>query len=119
MGTGPPHIDARVASRGLAAHPVCISKAKRAQPGQSKPGQQGMKPQNQPSSPAPAPYDPNRTGDPVNKFRSQGDRTGRWGDLPPRIREAMLSGKRDLDQYPPEFREVLKEYMRKLAEEKE
>ena len=55
----------------------------------------------------------------MNTFRSKGDRTGRWGDLPPRVREAMQSGKRDLDEYPAEYREVLKEYMKRLAEEKE
>lgn len=57
--------------------------------------------------------------DPVNKFRSRGDRTGQWGNLPPRIREAILHGTRDLDEYPPEYREALKEYMKKLAELKE
>jgi hypothetical protein len=87
-------------------------------PGQKQPQQQAQRAQ-QPGNPAPAPYDPNRNGDPVNKFRSRGDRTGRWGDLPPRLREAMLSGKRDLDDYPPEFQQVLKEYMKKLAEENE
>lgn len=87
------------------------------QPGRQQQSQ-SQRPQ-QPGNPATAPYDPNRTGDPVNKFRSRGDRTGRWGDLPPRLREAMLSGKRDLDDYPPEFQQVLKEYMKKLAEESE
>lgn len=60
------------------------------------------------------PYDPNRR-DPMHKFRSRGDRTGRWGDLPARIREAMLSGRRDLDDYPAEFQQILKEYMDALA----
>ncbi len=90
-------------------------------PQQPQPGdkqQQAQRPQ-QPGSPAQQPYDPNRTGDPVNKFRSQGDRTGRWGDLPARLREAILTGKRDLDEYPAEFRELLKEYMRKLAEDRD
>ena len=76
---------------------------------------QAMKP-DQPNNPATAPYDPNRVGDPVNKFRSRGDRTGRWGDLPSRIREAMLSGRRQVDDYPAELQEVLKEFMKKLAE---
>jgi hypothetical protein len=69
----------------------------------------------QPSSPATSPYDPGRNSDPINKFRSRGDRTGRWGDLPPRLREAMLSGKRDLDDYPAEYRELLKEYFKSLS----
>ncbi|MFN3484907.1 MAG: hypothetical protein ACK44W_05425 [Planctomycetota bacterium] len=94
--------------------------------GSSKP-QSGPKPQpmpqqnrpRDPGDPAREPYDPNRTGEPINKFRSTADRTGRWGDLPPRVREAILSGKRDLDEFPPEFQQVLKEYMRKLAEQKD
>ena len=86
------------------------------QPQQQKP--QSMKP-DQPQSPADKPYDPNRNGDPINKFRSKGERTGRWGDLPARLREAMLSGKRQIDDYPPEFRQVLMEYMKKLADEKD
>lgn len=59
------------------------------------------------------PYDPNRT-DPPSKFRSEADRTGHWGDLPARLREEILHGKRDIDQYPPEFQEMIKEYMREI-----
>ena len=91
------------------------------QPGQPQPQQgrqpQPMKPQRQPSSPAPEPYDPDRR-DPANVFRSKGDRSGRWGDLPPRIREAMFSGKRDLDDFPPEYQQLLKEYFQGLLNEK-
>ena len=104
-----------------------LRKAKSGQ-GQGKPGdpQQGQKPQSQgqkpqaskqPSSPANAPYDPNRN-DPANIFRSKGDRSGRWGDLPPRIREAMFNGKRDLDDFPPEYQQLLKEYFQGLLNEK-
>jgi hypothetical protein len=93
------------------------------QPGQPQPGQQQPKPQgqrpDQPSNPADKPYDPNRNGEPINKFRSRGDRTGRWGDLPPRVREAMLTGKRAIDDFPAEYQQVLKEYMKKLADDKE
>ena len=93
------------------------------QPGQPQPGQQQQKPQSQrpdqPSNPADKPYDPNRNGEPINKFRSRGDRTGRWGDLPPRVREAMLTGKRAIDDFPAEYQQVLKEYMKKLADDKE
>lgn len=102
-----------------------IRKAKASGTSQPRPrsgSPQPMPPQNRPrdpGDPAREPYDPNRTGDPINKFRSTADRTGRWGDLPPRVREAILSGKRDLDEFPPEFQQVLKEYMRKLAEQKE
>ena len=91
-----------------------------AQPRKPQPSpQQTDRPQSQPGAPAPRPYDPNRSGDPVNKFRSRGDRTGRWGDLPARLREAMFSGRRDLDEYPAEFQEALKEYMKRLAAEEE
>jgi ElaB/YqjD/DUF883 family membrane-anchored ribosome-binding protein len=93
------------------------------QPGQPQPGQQQPKPQSgkpdQPSNPADKPYDPNRNGEPINKFRSKGDRTGRWGDLPARVREAMLTGKRAIDDFPAEYQQVLKEYMKKLADDKE
>ena len=92
------------------------------QPGQPQPGQQ-PKPQAQrpdsPQNPADKPYDPNRNGEPINKFRSKGDRTGRWGDLPARVREAMLSGKRAIDDFPAEYQQVLKEYMKRLADEKD
>jgi len=91
------------------------------QPGQPQPGQQkpqSMKP-DQPSNPAERPYDPNRNGEPINKFRSKGDRTGRWGDLPARVREAMLTGKRAIDDFPAEYQQLLKEYMKRLADEKE
>lgn len=83
---------------------------------QPKPG--AMKP-DQPSNPADKPYDPNRNGEPINKFRSKGDRTGRWGDLPPRLREAMLNSKKVSDDYPAEYQQVLKEYMKRLAEDKD
>jgi hypothetical protein len=93
------------------------------QPGQPQPGQQQPKPQSQkqdqPSNPADKPYDPNRNGEPINKFRSRGDRTGRWGDLPARVREAMMSGKRAIDDFPAEYQQVLKEYMKRLADDKE
>ena len=73
----------------------------------------------QPQNPADKPYDPNRNGEPINKFRSKGERTGRWGDLPARLREAMLSSKRLSDDYPAEYQQVLKEYMKRLADEKD
>jgi hypothetical protein len=93
--------------------------------GQPQPGQpqQQQKPQSQrpdqPSNPAEKPYDPNRNGEPINKFRSKGDRSGRWGDLPARLREAMLTGKRSSDDFPAEYQQLLKEYMKRLADEKE
>lgn len=93
------------------------------QPQQGPPQQQQQKPMsqspNQPQNPADKPYDPNRNGEPINKFRSKGERTGRWGDLPARLREAMLSGKRSSDDFPAEYQQVLKEYMKRLADEKD
>lgn len=82
-----------------------------------QPQDQQQQPQSSqnPQNPATSPYDPNRNNDPINKFRSRGDRTGRWGDLPPRIREAMLSGKRDLDDFPAEYQQLLKEYFKSLS----
>lgn len=77
--------------------------------------QQANRPQ-QPGSPAPAPYDPNRRDDPLNRYRSKGDRTGRWGDLPSRIREAMFTGDRSVDDYPAEMQQVLKEFMEALSD---
>jgi len=95
----------------------------RAEQGQvRRPGGEG-KPEERPDRraqrPAPndsarLPYDPNRKDDPANTFRFKGDRTGRWGDLPPRLREAMLLGKRDLDDFPLEFQEPLKEYFKAM-----
>ena len=79
---------------------------------QQKQGQQQPNAQN----PAQSPYDPN-ANDPINTFRPRADQSGRWGDLPPQMREAFLSGKRYVDDYPAEFREALKEYMKVLADE--
>ena len=105
-----------------------IRKAKSGQgqgQGQPKPGepqkqqqkQQANRPQ-QPSSPATSPYNPNRQGDPINKLRSNADRTSRWGDLPARLREPFLNGKRDLDDFPPEFQQLLKEYFQRMLGDK-
>ncbi len=97
------------------------------QQGSSQPQPQGQKPQQQnqkpkpqrnPGNPAVKPYDPNNTGDPINRFRSTGDRTGRWGDLPPHLREAILSGKRELDDFPPEYQQELMEYYKRLSGER-
>jgi hypothetical protein len=33
------------------------------------------------------------------------------------VRERALFGKRDIDDYPPEFQQFLKEYYKKIAEE--
>ena len=75
--------------------------------------QQQARPQ-RPGNPATRPYNPNRRT-PSSKFRSRADKSGLWGQLPPRLRDAMLHGRRDIDDYPPEFQELLKEYMKRLA----
>ena len=77
--------------------------------------QQQSQKSDQPQNPATSPYDPGRNTDPINKFRSKGDRTGRWGDQPPRLREAMLTEKRDLDAFPPEYQQILQEYFKTLS----
>jgi len=74
---------------------------------------QSQSPKN-PNGAAPAPYDPNRT-DPPNKFRSKADRTRGWGDLPPAIREAIMNGRRDIDEYPAEFQDILRRVMKEYG----
>jgi outer membrane biosynthesis protein TonB len=85
---------------------------------QQKQQQKQQQPQSQsqknPNGPAPSPYDPNRT-DPPNKFRSKADRTHGWGDLPPAIREAIMNGRRDIDEYPAEFQDVLRRVMKEYG----
>ena len=84
---------------------------------QQKPEQKQANRPKDPGNPAQKPYDPNRT-DPPSKFRSRGDRTGQWGDLPPRVRDAILDSSRDIDEYPPEYQEMIKEYMKRLVEDR-
>ncbi len=62
------------------------------------------------ANPATAPYDPNRVPESMKKFRSAGDRDGKWSDLPSRTRESMISGGKDLDGFPAEYRELLGRY---------
>jgi hypothetical protein len=47
------------------------------------------------------------------------DRRGNWGNLPARLREAMLNNKRAIDDFPAEYQQLLKDYMKRLADEKE
>lgn len=67
-----------------------------------------------PGDPATDPYDPTRNGQPDSPFRSKGDSKG-WGNLPPHVRNAMLSGKRDIDEFPPEYQEELRRYFEELG----
>jgi hypothetical protein len=98
-----------------------IKKARSCGGGNSKGDKQQEQKQNQsqaqkqPSGPAQTPYNPNRT-DPPSKFRSNADRTGQWGNLPPRMREQMMHGKRDIDDYPAELQQVLSEYMKRIMQ---
>lgn len=80
-----------------------------AEPGKSDPAQ-GK------GSPATQPYNPNKN-DPANKFRSQADRYGSWGNLPPKAREAMHQSRRAIDDFPPEFQDLLKQYHKVISDE--
>jgi len=107
-----------VIRRVKAAQGSCPKPGECDKPGQQpKPQSQSGKPE--PKNPADKPYDPNRNGDAINKFISKAHRTGQWGELPARVREAMLTGKRLSDDYPAEYQQVLKEYMKRLADEKD
>jgi hypothetical protein len=53
----------------------------------------------------------------VDRFRSLADRRGRWGDLPPRAREAIMNDMRRIDEFPPEYRRMIEEYLRQLNED--
>ena len=46
-----------------------------------------------------------------------GDTAGIWGNLPPRLRDQILQGERDVERFPEEYRELLREYFKRLAEE--
>lgn len=66
------------------------------------------------AAPAPRAYVPERTAPPGGAFVSRGAGSA-WGNLPDRIRQAILRGSRDVDQYPAEFRELIREYMKTLS----
>ena len=69
------------------------------------------------NNPATSPYDPNRN-DPANPFKSLADKAGKWGELPPKVREQILQGEREIEKFPAEYQEMLKEYFKRLAEER-
>jgi hypothetical protein len=60
------------------------------------------------------PYVAPRRETPRSKFEAPRD-AGGWGDLPPRLREAILHAARDLDSYPPELRAPMEDYFRRLS----
>jgi hypothetical protein len=80
-----------------------------ANPSQSDPAQGG-------GQQAQRPYNPNKN-DEANKFRSKADRYGSWGNLPPKAREAMHQSKRAIEDFPPEFQELLKQYHKAISDE--
>jgi hypothetical protein len=82
----------------------------------AKDGQNQKKKTGEGGSPATQPYNPNRN-DPANKFRSNADRFGMWGNLPPRVREAIYHDEKAIEDFPPEFQELLKQYHKVIAEE--
>ena len=92
------------------------------QPGGQRPQNprpQPLNPDNQPNpgQPAEKPYDPpKRTPPPLTGPRSS-DPAGAWGNLPPRLRDQILQGERDVERFPEEYRELLREYFKRLAEE--
>lgn len=67
------------------------------------------------TSPAPQPYRPERAPEPSEAFRTR-TASGPWGRLPERLREAIRQGSRDIDQYPPEFRERIRDYTLRLIQ---
>ena len=77
-------------------------------------GQKQTTQQNKPQPPHQYSIDASGS-DPIETFRSPAEQAGCWGPLPPRISSRVVPGK--LVEYSAEFREVLKEYMRVLAEE--
>ena len=99
--------------KAKAANSKNAAKQKRQNKNQKQ--QQSRKSPKKPSGEHESPYNPNRRA-PASKFRSKADKSGSWGHLPPALRDAMLHGKNDIDDYPPEFREALKEYMERLAD---
>ncbi len=69
-----------------------------------------------PGSGADRTYTPDRTAQPDSVFRSRnGDAVMQ---LPPRIREAMLHARRDIDDYPADYAQLLSEYFKTLSGER-
>jgi hypothetical protein len=62
-----------------------------------------------PGDPAQSPYNPERT-DPPSIFKDTSSRTARWGDLPPKFREAVELSKNSIDDYPPEWRHKIAKF---------
>ncbi len=60
-------------------------------------------------------YDPARNGRPDSVFRTKHDRDGWNPALPKKIRDAMLSGQRHIDEYPAEFAEWLRAYYEEIG----
>lgn len=93
-----------------------IKKAREARsnpPKERQPGDETREPRG-PDDGAKKPYGVNRTAQPGDIFRSKGA-DGGWGGLPPKDRPAALQSWRALDEYPPEFQQVLKEYYEELG----
>ena len=81
------------------------------QPRQPRPhGLRDNRPMPRPASPSPK--------DRANKFRSRSDRDKNWGLLPAHVREAIIHSRRGFEEFPPEFRELIKRYLIEIAGEK-
>ncbi len=68
-----------------------------------------------PGDPATSPYNPNRT-DPPSVFKDMASRTARWGDLPPKVRDAVMKDRNGIDDFPPEWREKIKQYYKSFED---
>lgn len=62
------------------------------------------------------PYDPPPVSDRTAPPRTA-DRTDRWGDLPPHVRDEAFQGRRQVDEFPAEYRDLLQEYYKRLSGE--
>lgn len=72
-------------------------------------GLKGYRPPPRAASPSPH--------DRANKFRSKSDRYENWGLLPAHVREAIIHSRRDFEEFPSEFRELIKRYLIEISGE--
>ena len=61
------------------------------------------------------PKNPRRPGDPAPEEHWSQDVNGRWGALPPKLQELIRQG--DPAKFPPQYREMLEEYYKRLSDQ--
>ncbi len=61
------------------------------------------------------PNKPQRPGDPAPEEHWSKDVAGRWGALPPKLQELIRQG--DPAKFPPQYREMLEEYYKRLSDQ--